>query len=322
MQASSIDVYATYRCDLRCSHCFVGDLLDTRADLPWERLQGFLMTAQRWAAEEITFLGGEPTLYPDIVRALRLATDLGYRVRLVSNGGPALHRLLKLGEIPPATHIALSIDGSSAERHDGIRHRRSFGNVFESLELAAVRGHTVSGNLSVGTYNIDDAKATLVELGQYPLTHVNVHYVTNRGAASAGVTIGVGRWLALKDELKATNLGLKVRFEDTFVPRTRQISCRAAEETMLMLFPDLRVFTCSMFLHLIEGNAFEWSCQNELLPNPAFRDRYMQGGVGCPAITHVSPELADAAAALDLAVGCIFDKQVLGDDTGGRQAEY
>ncbi|RGC65419.1 molybdenum cofactor biosynthesis protein A [Micromonospora sp. MW-13] len=106
MHVPTADIYVTFRCNMRCRHCFVGPALDRGTDLPRDALIGFLRTAwSDWSTREISFLGGEPTLHPDIDLAVRAGREIGFRIRVVSNGGPALLRMMPLRIVRPASAL-------------------------------------------------------------------------------------------------------------------------------------------------------------------------------------------------------------------------
>lgn len=93
-QVGSTDIFVTYRCGLRCTHCFVGDLLSSSRDMPKTDLMDILDTCKTWGSTEVTFLGGEPTLYPHLVEAILRAKELGLDTRIVTNGQGAFRKLL------------------------------------------------------------------------------------------------------------------------------------------------------------------------------------------------------------------------------------
>jgi len=308
-----VDVYVTYRCDMRCRHCFVGNALNQATDLPYDDLVTFLRTAvASWGTEEISFLGGEPTLYRHLDRAIGEAHSLGCRTRIVSNGGPALARLLRRAP-PGSMHLALSLDGSTPGRHDAIRKPGSHRSAMASLASARELGHSVSAILSVGRHNLDDAVDTLRLLAGAKVDYVNVHYVTDRGFATADMVASMGEWLDLRDKILALERRPAVRFELTYHPFGKRVQCPAESNSMLMLFPDKRVFNCSMYLNLPDGNAFRWQDGN-LVPHGAFRDRYEvpgEAGGHCPAARFVNVDVVTAAETSDRRIGCIFDKELI-----------
>jgi molybdenum cofactor biosynthesis enzyme MoaA len=61
MQVPSIDVYVSYRCNLRCTHCFLGEHLNSNLTFSLQDLIALVDTCPQWGTEEITLLGGEPT---------------------------------------------------------------------------------------------------------------------------------------------------------------------------------------------------------------------------------------------------------------------
>ncbi|NBE79608.1 radical SAM protein [Micromonospora rubida] len=319
MHVPTADIYVTYRCNMRCRHCFVGSALDRETDLPRDALIGFLRTAwSDWSTREISLLGGEPTLYPDIDLAIRAGREIGFQVRVVSNGGPALLRMMGRHDTTDFG-IAVSVDAASPDRHDAIRRPGSLRSALRCVAAAREQGRPVSAILSVGRHNLDQAVATLRLLGGLGVDHVNVHYVTDRGFASAEMLVGVPEWLRLRDEIAATPGLPPVRFEGTFQPAGRPLVCAAEQESMLMLFPDLRVYSCSMYLGLPHGNAFRWSGR-ALVRNARFDARYgspVPGVRHCPASRFVNASLPRSAESVGRTVGCIFDKELLNAGPAG-----
>lgn len=311
MKVPGIDIYLTYRCDIRCKHCFVGDKLNTSASMPWLLVREILGRAQsQWSTEEISFLGGEPSLYPHIRAAISLAQEKGYRVRVVTNGGTAAARLMR-EDWQSTLHFAFSLDGSTAAEHDRIRRQGSFGRVLRGIEAAHVKGHSTSIIVSVGKHNLADALATLRVADQLCVDYINVHYVTNRGFASRDMVLDRDSWVSLRRAVKTSGLKSIVRFERTFFPAGLPLNCRAADDSMLMFFPDGRVFTCSMYLHEVDGNAYKW-LGGELVRNNGFDIRHgisIVGSKHCPAMYSVNQDVINQAEASQFRVGCIFDKE-------------
>src|SRR5689334_20017551 len=57
-------VYITNRCQLRCTHCYMGDRLDAAQKMPYEQVLDTLRVWRRMGSSKVTILGGEPTLHP------------------------------------------------------------------------------------------------------------------------------------------------------------------------------------------------------------------------------------------------------------------
>ncbi|MEU7843838.1 radical SAM protein [Micromonospora sp. NPDC049114] len=316
------DIYLTYRCNMRCRHCFVGPALDRGTDLPKAALISFLQTARpEWETREISFLGGEPTLYPHIDFAIQLGRELGYHMRVVSNGGSSLLRLMKRHGAEDFD-LAVSLDAASPARHDALRRRGSFRTAVESITVGRQQGRRVSAILSVGRHNLDQALDTLLLLGRLGVDHVNVHYVTDRGFASADMLASPEEWRHLRDQIIGSSGLPDVRFEGTFRPAGRSLSCAAEQESMLMLFPDQRIYSCTMFVGLPDGNAHRWR-DGSLIRNERFRSRYRPTGEPsghCPAASFVNEGLPRSAEAAGCTIGCIFDKEFITARQAGHAA--
>ena len=88
----------TFGCNLRCPFCHNASLVLTeRADdtlIPEEEFFSFLQK-RRGILEGVCITGGEPTLQPDLPTFIRKIRDLGFAVKLDTNGArPAVLRAL------------------------------------------------------------------------------------------------------------------------------------------------------------------------------------------------------------------------------------
>jgi molybdenum cofactor biosynthesis enzyme MoaA len=68
--------------------------------------------SQRNGVNEITLLGGEPSLHPAFAEMASLASSRGLNVRVVTNGARRLRHLLAEGAVGPhnLTRVAVSLD--------------------------------------------------------------------------------------------------------------------------------------------------------------------------------------------------------------------
>lgn len=313
----SIDIYATYRCNLRCKHCFVGPRLELGTHFKLDLLRNLIKTAPSWGTNEVTFLGGEPSLYPHLVEVIGLCQDVGMKARIVTNGQKSFERFMDAFEGRELPHVCFSIDGSDRSVNDAIRGKGAFDKLIRAISIANSRGYQTSGIISISRANASDCELLLELCEQLGFEYVNVHYVTNRGYATADSVLSIEEWLALVQVItaKSQTLKLDVRVERTFVPnREFAGGCAVREQSNLMFFPDGRVYICAMFIDLPNAHSYTWTDQG-LIPNHfGFSERRtcaQESPVHCPAIARVNPGLAEEAQKRGLAVRCIYDKSCL-----------
>ena len=268
-----------------------------------------------WQTEEITFLGGEPSIYPQIHEAIALCYEHKLRARIVTNGSSAFHRFiqkhLSLGNAP--IQACFSFDGASGA-HDRIRRKGSCDDLLISIRMCKDAGIPYSGIVSFSADNIDFHEETLRECARMGFQYVNIHYVTNRGFAAKEQVISIRLWQEACRRMKrlANELTLAIRLEDTFVP-LRQFSggCSVRRGSNLIFMPDGRVFQCLLFLDVPEAHSFTWTADG-LLPNASNdSEEYLarrEFPTHCPAMILLNPELHAAALNEGIAISCVYEK--------------
>lgn len=75
----------TQRCNLRCWFCY-NEPAKERIDANFENIKQILTDMKNVGCEEVTYLGGEPTIYKHFWEILDFADSLGYRQCFVTNG--------------------------------------------------------------------------------------------------------------------------------------------------------------------------------------------------------------------------------------------
>jgi Fe-coproporphyrin III synthase len=145
----TVQIHPTLRCNLRCRHCYSSSGPDSRTELSYDLVAGALDDARDLGYEVLAVSGGEPFLYPDLLRVLRHAKALGFTTTVTTNGS-----VLDRGRLERvAAHldgIALSLDGPPAV-HNRIRASpRAFSSFLRGLGAVQESGlpfgliHTVT----------------------------------------------------------------------------------------------------------------------------------------------------------------------------------
>lgn len=86
MKLSGLHILLTYQCTYECDHCFVWGSPWQAGALALEQIENILDQAKEAGVALIYFEGGEPFLYyAGLVKAVRMAADMGFSVGIVSN---------------------------------------------------------------------------------------------------------------------------------------------------------------------------------------------------------------------------------------------
>jgi hypothetical protein len=86
MKLTGLHILLTYQCTFECDHCFVWGSPRQRGVFTIDRIDDVLHQAQDAGIETIYFEGGEPFLYYAIlVKGVHLASEMGFKVGIVSN---------------------------------------------------------------------------------------------------------------------------------------------------------------------------------------------------------------------------------------------
>ena len=104
-QARTVDSNAARRnvffhiltaCNLSCRHCYINPKEHGTDTISRENLEKWLQLFQDENKEtNVIFLGGEPTMHPDLPHAIRFAKKLGYSSVTVDTNGFLFHDFLE-----------------------------------------------------------------------------------------------------------------------------------------------------------------------------------------------------------------------------------
>jgi len=175
----------TRNCNLSCVHCraaatkgpYSGEL-DTQASL-------HLLDQIADTGKPIIILtGGEPLLRPDIFEIAAHGTKKGLRMVMAPNGTLVDHETARKMKDAGIMRISISIDGASAERHDGFRGvDGAFAAAMKGIEAAKAVGLEFQINTTITKLNKDQIPEILrlaESLGAAAL-HIFLLVPTGRG---------------------------------------------------------------------------------------------------------------------------------------------
>jgi len=155
----SVLLELTYRCNLNCFFCY-NDLELRGRELRWEDYERLLADLAEMQVMFLTLSGGEPLASPNFWDVGRRGRELGFVVRLKSNGHAVdaeLARRLK-AEVDPY-NVEVSLHGARGGTHDRqTRVPGSFDRLVENLEAMKAAGLRVLLNATLTRFNEDEVE--------------------------------------------------------------------------------------------------------------------------------------------------------------------
>jgi AdoMet-dependent heme synthase len=115
-----VEISLTDRCQCRCGHCFAATK-GPKDELKSAEVERLLKELRLLGVPEVCYSGGEPLLHPDIVSLVASSTRKGFMTRLISNGVLLDEKMVVALKRAGLTWCSVSLDGPSAQIHDGFR---------------------------------------------------------------------------------------------------------------------------------------------------------------------------------------------------------
>jgi len=183
----SIWLEVTPKCSLNCIHCYA----DSSPSQPLEMglthcdWQEILADARSLGCHNVQFIGGEPTLYPQLGDLIRSAHDLGYRGIEVLTNGVAVNELLFDAFLKYNVSLAISVYSCNPEIHDTITGvRGSYAKTLQTIRKSLKAGLTIRASVISMEANSSTTAVTKQYLSSLGVNVVRVGRVRLIGRAS------------------------------------------------------------------------------------------------------------------------------------------
>lgn len=150
----SVLVELTYRCNLDCFFCY-NDLGARGEPLRREEYLQFFADLAEMGVLNLTLSGGEPLAHPDVLLLGARARELGFVVRVKSNGHALRGELARRvrDEVDPFL-VEVSLHGACAQTHDRqTRVPGSFDRLLANLREASALGLRLKLNSTLTAWN-------------------------------------------------------------------------------------------------------------------------------------------------------------------------
>lgn len=240
-------------CNLSCRHCYINKAQHGTATLAEETIHKWIaLFADPDKKTNLIFLGGEPTLHPDLPSAIRKAKELGFFVTVDSNGY-LFNDLLEKTTPEFLDYLSFSLDGPDADTNDPIRGAGVFEVCTANIARAVEKGFRVSVIYTVSRKNLDALVRMVPLLESLKVEKFFIQVLGLRGNSvltESEETTRVSRdqWLETVPEVArlAAGKGIHVTYPKVFLDRGEQFECAGNVAENFFIFPNGRVYQCPL----------------------------------------------------------------------------
>jgi MoaA/NifB/PqqE/SkfB family radical SAM enzyme len=273
-------------CNLRCKHCYINTAQHGSQTLDQKTIERWLkLFYEPSKKSNLVFLGGEPTLHPNLASCVATAKQLGYSVTVDSNGY-LFHDFLNKTDPEELDYLSFSLDGPDSEINDPIRGEGVFTVCVENIKKARELGFRVSVIYTVSNMNIDHLHKMIPLLKQLDVQRFFIQVIGLRGEsakqsvavpAEQSKTSQVSRkkWLEVVPEVAriGAEAGLHVTYPKVFLDQDEKFECAGEVAENYFIFPNGRVYQCP----LCEDYALHTYTieDDQLVANPGITEKMM-----------------------------------------------
>ncbi len=269
------------RCNLSCRHCYIDPAQHGRETLPFSVIAQWLKAfSHPDRRANVIFLGGEPTLHPQLPQAVAAARDMGYRSVTIDTNGFLFHDILQRVTPRDVDFFSFSLDGATAGTNDRLRGKGSYVRCADGIRQAVAAGFNTSVIYTVNGDNLselDQMPALLADLG---VDRFFIQVIGLRGRAgkqvfagtAAGLQVPWEGWLQMIPGVAAdaARRGIPTVYPRVYLAAGELFECAGLAAENYFVFPNGRVYRCPLCedypLHSLEfcgGSLVETGKVNE-----------------------------------------------------------
>ena len=251
--ATNVFFHILTNCNLKCKHCYINKKQHGEKTLPIDTIEAWLeVFVSKNKNANVIFLGGEPTLHPDLSLAIKKAKALGYNSITVDTNGYLFHDILSKVDPEEIDYFSFSLDGATRKTNDMIRGEGSYDKCIAGIKKAILRGFTTSLIYTVSQMNfheLDRIAPLLKDLG-VDRFFIQVIGIRGKSAVNRQEKLQVSRdeWLKIIPDVaqKIARLGITVTYPKVFLSPDQPFECAARVAENYFIFPNGRVYQCPL----------------------------------------------------------------------------
>jgi MoaA/NifB/PqqE/SkfB family radical SAM enzyme len=255
-KAVNVFFHILTRCNLNCAHCYINPEQHGSQSLPIDVIRQWLDAfVEKAASANVIFLGGEPTLHPDLPLAVRHARKSGYQSITIDTNGYLFNDILTRITPDEVDYVSFSLDGATRETNDAIRGRGCYDQCLSGIRRSVAGGFKTSLIYTVSAANIHELSAMRplvadLKIDRFFIQVIGIRGKSARPASSADLCRQVPReqWLeAVPPVAEAiAGEGIDVIYPRVFLAPEEPFECAGLVADNYFIFPNGRVYRCPL----------------------------------------------------------------------------
>lgn len=265
-------IYLIDECNLHCVHCLYKPELTFQIErkyIPFEECVGLMECFFSLGATKLSFLGGEPTLYPRLPELIHEAKKIGYSYVRIDTNGQFDSSLLDNKFFLELDEITFSLDDCNEETNDAIRGKDVFKNLLYNVRYAIQKKINVHLTTCVhkGLVSINHERLKLLDMIEFAqsigITTINMHDLLKSsiprdlwsGNLETSVEEYQNAFLQVQDYISQNKTKISVRMpqciitKDEYDKNVKYYSyCSAKQFDRILAFPNGMLRVCSLMI--------------------------------------------------------------------------
>lgn len=238
-------------CNLACRHCYINREQHGSGMVSKETMADWLQLFHDPEKESnVIFLGGEPTMHPDLAFGIKKARELGYSSITVDTNGYLFNNLLD--HISPKDAVlSFSLDGPDAKVNDPIRGEGVFATCTTNLKRAVAQGFKTSLIYTVSRMNLNHLERMPELLAELGVNRFFIQVIGIRGKSaddSQNLQLTPEEWLKTVPPIaeRAAELGIPTIYPKVFLDKNEKFECAGQVAENFFIFPNGRIYRCPL----------------------------------------------------------------------------
>ena len=279
--SSNLFFHILTKCNLSCIHCYINKDQHGANTLDMETINAWLTLFSKHAPKtNVIFLGGEPTLHPDLPQAVQAANRLGFKSITIDTNGYLFHNILDKITCHDIDFLSFSLDGATPQTNDAIRGKGSYDQVMAGLQQAVAKKFSCSMIYTVSDMNIHELDRMPDLVRHLGLKRFFIQVIGIRGKSSktdGRLQVSRDTWLSIIPKVAETIAaqGIIVTYPKVFLTTGESFQCAGNVADNYFVFPNGRVYQCPVCedypLHSYEIR------HNKLIATPKINEKDLFG---------------------------------------------